>query len=112
MKFAKIAKDIAGRVLNEGDVIMYSADGVATSAVIDKIIQRSRDQFPSVQVMGITADWRGNNVKVRRSTINVETYKLSRVIDASLLRDDVPKNAKVKEVQQSVLAKTPKKIRR
>ena len=112
MKFAKIAKDVAGKVLEEGDVLLYSNNGVPTTAVIDKIVQRSRDQFPSVQVMNVVADWRGENIKVQRSTITVESYKAGRVMHPNMLRDDVPMNAKVKEVQKSVMASSPKKIRR
>lgn len=112
MKFAKIAKDTAGKVLEEGDVLVYKNNDETVHAVIDKIIQRNRDQFPNVQVLNVTSDWRGNNVKVKRSTLSVEAYKVGRVLNAKLLRDDVPVNAKVKEIQAQALAKTPKKNRR
>lgn len=112
MKFAKIAKDTEGKVLEEGDVLVYKNNGDLVHAVIDKIVQRNRDQFPNVQVLNVTSDWRGNNVKVQRSTLTVEAYKVGRVLNASLLRDDVPVNVKVKEVQQSVIAKSPKKMKR
>lgn len=112
MKFAKIAKDTSGKVLEEGNVLVYWNDGNLTHAVIDKIVQRSRDQFPTIQVLNVTSDWRGNNIKVQRSTLTVETYKAGRVLHADTLRDDVPVNVKVKEVQQSVLAKSQRKRRR
>jgi hypothetical protein len=113
MKFAKIAKDTTGRVLEEGDILLYQNDkGNSTTGVIDKILQRSRDQFPNVQVKTVTTDWRGANIKVQRSTIAVEAYKIGRVVQPGALRDDVPSNTKIKEIQQEIMAKTPNKIRR
>lgn len=109
MKFAKIAKDITGRVIEEGDILMYWDDGNMAHAVVVKILQRNRNEFPSVQLLSVATDWRGSNVNVQRSTIGVDIYKSSRIRAPSDLRDDVPYFQKVKEIQQEILTKTSKR---
>jgi len=109
MKFSKIAKDTTGQVLDIGDILLYSNDGQANIAVIRKIVQRDRNQFPQLEVSVITADWRGQNVRAQHRVLAMETYKKARVSDPASLRSDVPLNKKVLQTRDHVLSQKSKR---
>lgn len=98
MKMRKIAKDKTGKVLKEGDIIHLN-DGVA---VIRKIEQPYRDEFPILVTYKVTLDWKGAVEKYNEEQLNINDYKLCTVIDGSKLRDDVQHFKNLKLISQTI----------
>lgn len=105
MKFAKIAKDITGKVIEEGDILFYWLDNHTTWGVVNRIVPRGRDQFPDLEMKHVSSDWKGQNLKVHRYTINAENYHRRRVLHETSLRDDVPSFARLKELRKTIMSK-------
>ena len=104
MKLKKIAKDRVGKVLEEGNIIHCGVGDYL--AVIRAIVQPSRDELPYLRVTKVMTDWKGKNPKVSQSTMHFDDYKLCRIIDPALLRDDVESHVRIKKIrEQSVIGK-------
>lgn len=105
MKFAKIAKDVNGQIIEEGDILFYWHEDHPTWGVVNKIVSRGRDLFPHLEMKHVSSDWKGQNLKVHRYNIDVEGYRKSRVLAEDQLRDDKPDFAKLKELRAVILDK-------
>jgi len=102
MKFAKIAKDRAGKVLNEGDIVSCRFDEHVALGVVRKITQRAREMFPELHVTFAVADWRGANIKTYRRVLGIEEYKNCSLVPSTRLRDDTELNRKIIDLQGKV----------
>lgn len=112
MKFRKIAKDRSGTILQEGDIIQLFHDtGNITEAVIDKIHQPIREEFPELTVVEVTSDWRGISVDTKRRTLDILQYKTCNILTNNNLRDDVPRFKKLKEIAEKSASNAPFKRR-
>lgn len=105
MKFKKNAKDITGRLIQEGDIFLYPDNNETFDSVVVDVKQHDRDTPPCVIVKKVTKDWVGRVTGVKRSVLTVDVYRYGRVIYPSLLRDDVPAHKKVKELREQVMDK-------
>lgn len=85
MKMRKIAKDRAGTVLKEGDIIRFN-DGIA---VVEKIDQPRREEFPTLVATKATTDWKGKLEKYGPTRLQIDDYKQCLVVERDKLRDDV-----------------------
>jgi len=111
MKFKKIAKDKRGMILQEGDVIQRLVNEEYVDSVVNKIRQPVREQFPEIEVIDVTTDWKGNGLDIIRKTLDINEYKNCRVLPTKYLRDDVPKFMKLKELAAIAESKAPIKRR-
>ncbi len=103
MKFAKTARDSTGQILHEGDivnVILHASE--PAFVVVRKVIQRRRDQFPTLRGIKVVTDWKGKVMRTERVELDIDTYKQSVVINPSALQDNVPLNDKLKEIRASI----------
>lgn len=98
MKMKKIAKDKTGKVLKEGDIIQMN-DSVA---VIRKIEQLYRDEFPILVTYKVTLDWKGVVEKCNEERLDINSYKQYMIIDGSKLRDDIQHFKNLKLMSQSI----------
>lgn len=105
MKFKKNAKDITGRLIQEGDIFLYPDNHDMVDSVVVDIKQHDRDTPPDVIVKKVTKDWVGRVTGTKRAVLTVDVYKRGRILYPSLLRDDVPAHAKVKELREQVMEK-------
>jgi len=110
MKYKKIAKDTNGNILQEGDVIQLH-NGNIVEAAINKITQPVREQFPELEVVIVTTDWKGTGIDVKKQTLDIHAYKTCSLLPLKHLRDDVPKFKKLKEVAEKAAKKAPFKRR-
>ncbi len=106
MKFAKTARDSTGHLLEAGDIInvILNCEEAAT-VVVRKVVQRSRDQFPTIHGTKVVRDWKGVVLKTEQVQLDVNTYKQSNVVNPNALRDGVPFNNKLKELRTTILGK-------
>lgn len=88
MKYKKIAKDKKGTILQEGDIIQFKRDDIIP-CVIDKIIQRSRDEYPELEVFEVTTDWKGGNVNTKKNVLTQEMYRNCVLVHSNLLSDSI-----------------------
>ena len=100
MKFRRQARDKRNAQIDEGDILQVNSD---TIAVVKKIIRHGREQFPDLIVNTIEVNFLGSPGKTRRETYGPDEYRKCHRLDASLLRDDVPKYAKALEIRSQVL---------
>lgn len=110
MKYKKIAKDKTGIILQEGDVIQLN-NGKVVEAAINKILQPVREQFPELEVVTVSTDWKGNGIDVKKLTLQIHEYKTCKMLPITALRDDVPKYKKLKEIASVAASKAPFKRR-
>lgn len=99
MKFKRQARDRTQKQIEEGD-ILTSGD---TLALVRKIIRFGREEFPELKVTTVNTDFLGRNIKLGHTTYTVNEYKRTRLLRPELLRDDVPKYKKVKELRETVI---------
>lgn len=105
MKFRKSAKDMTGKTIDEGDILLYPKNGETIESVVVDIKQTDRDTIPQVLVKKVTKNWLGQITGVATELLGVDIYRESRVIYPASLRDDVPSHRKVKEIREEVMEK-------
>jgi len=110
MKYKKIAKDSTGKILQEGDIVQLHNEN-PVEAAITKISQPVREQFPELEVVVVTTDWKGTGINVKKQTLDIHKYKTCTLLPVTHLRDDVPKFKKLKEVAVDAAKKAPFKRR-
>lgn len=112
MKFRKLAKDKNGTILQEGDIIQLFHDtGNITEAVVDKIHQPIREEFPELAVLEVASDWRGIEFDINRKNLNITQYKTCNILPNHKLRDDVPRFKILKEISEKSASNAPVKRR-
>lgn len=109
MKFKKVARDRKSKLFERGDIVLFR-DGDDSSAVgvVRRVVRRGRDQFPAIELLKIEDNYRGEVTGTSKRLVDVDTYKESVVLNPSLLRDDVGRYRRAKELQTSLIGDNPR----
>lgn len=105
MKFRKSAKDMTGKTIDEGDILLYPKNGETIESVVIDVRQSGRDVVPQVHVKKIVKNWLGKMTGIATELLDVDVYRDARVVYPASLRDDVPSHRKVKEIREEVMEK-------
>lgn len=101
MKMRKIAKDKTGLVLQPGDIILLDGE----ESVITEMSEMSRTEFPKLQITKYVTDWRGKGLEEKKATLAIDQYRNCKILNVKNLRDDVPKNRKLKLISSEICGK-------
>ena len=100
MNFKRQARDKTNQIITEGDILQLVDTNIA---VVQRVVRFGREQFPELHVTLISTDFLGKNISTTKEALTSQTYRRCRKLDPVMLRDDVPKHAKAKNLRESAI---------